>query len=296
MSMEFEGDACVDEQLDECEKQTKKTGGGDRNYLKLEEGEAGNKVRIFPPLKGQKAPWYHASVHFGLIGSNGKPMPVLCAMEQFGECPLCRESAIYREQGDNLKSWQMAAKDFYLYNVLNSEGEFYILSADKKLQTELIKTFKFARSEDGGAYSPWDVKQGCSLKIVKSKGAKSGNQKFAPNVYAVHALPRKAISESILEAAPASLQKLDEIYRVFKPEEIQGMIDGTFDPYEKKNEEATEAPAKKAAPAATAKPKTAPKSAPKPAPEADEMDNIDDVVEDAKKFVNNASDDDDILF
>lgn len=230
----------LDKELSKCADDLASSGGGgSRNYFKVQDGEDGNKIRILPPLKGINTPWYHVKIHFNLMGSNGKKLPVLCGLDTFDECPLCTDAQIFREQGDNLKAWNASAKDMFLYNIIDAEGNFAVLSAPKGLQQELIKQFKFARSEDGGQYSPWDIEEGCYVKVVKTKGKKEGNQKFAPNIWGVHLLKKTAVDAKLLEVAPDSMHNLKEIYRVFNVEELTGLLNGTFNPFEKKEETTT---------------------------------------------------------
>lgn len=244
----FAVDENVEEAISECEESTQ--GGGnykDRSYLKLSEGEAGNKIRILPPMAGQKAPWQHVRIHFSLTGPTGKKFPIQCGVSSGSEkCPLCDESRLFREQGDKNKSWNAAAKDQFLYNVVDDKGNFSILTVDKKLQTELIKAFKFAMSEDGGSYRPWDLSSGCYIKIVKTKGHKADGQRFAPNIYAVHLLARKPLDKAIIDKAPTSMAELNKIYRTYTVEQMNGMLDGTYNPFDKgKPETAKQEPAAK---------------------------------------------------
>lgn len=232
----FSKDENVEEAITECEESTNQKGSfKERNYIKLNEGDVGNKLRILPPMAGKQAPWHHIRIHFSLVGPSGKKFPVRCSLMDGDKCPMCDESRMFREQGDKNKSWNAASKDQFIYNVVDEHGVFGILTVDKKLQQELIKAFKFALSEDGGKYKPWDLESGCYLKIVKTKGKKVDGQKFAPNVYAVHLLARKPLDPSVIESAPTSMVELDKIYRVFTVAEINGMLDGTFDPFEKKD-------------------------------------------------------------
>lgn len=309
----FGSDAGIDKALADCENDVQSAGGGSgqRSYFKIKEGTDGNKVRIMPGYGGQQTPWYHVRLHFNLMGPNGNKMAVLCGNVVFDECALCEESVAFREQGDNLKAWNASAKDYYLYNVIDEHGDFHILSADNKLQKELIKEFKFARSEDGGKYSPWDLKDGCFLKIIKTKGPKSDKQKFAPNVYAVHLLARKALTDDIIGLAKVSCEDLSAVYRVFKPEEIRGMLDGTFDPYKKQEEKKQVAAVKPvvqveddvpvAAPVTEHKPadKVEVEATPAPVSAKDSVeqptDDLDDVLEEADGITNAImSDDEDV--
>lgn len=214
--------------------------GGKRNIFKIEEGEDGNKVRILPPMKGMKTPWIHYKIHFNLMGSNGKQMAILCGMQEFDECPLCRESQLFREAGDNLKAWNAAPRDQYIYNIIDPDGNIALMTADKNLQAELVKLFEFAVSSDGaeaghGSY-PWDLEKGCQIKIVKTKGQKSGKQRFAPNKWAVHLLASKPLDEKYLEKADTDLQDLTKLYKSFSPNELQLILDGKLDPFAKKEE------------------------------------------------------------
>ena len=268
----------LDEELSKCEEELASSGGGgNRNYFKIAEGEAGNKVRLLPPLKGIKTPWYHVPIHFNLMGANGKKLPVLCGKDNFGECPLCEDAQMFRDQGDGLKAWNAAAKDQFLYNIITEDGEFAVLTAPKKLQQELIKQFKFARSDDGGEYNPWDIEQGCYVKIVKTKGKKEGNQKFPPNVWSVHLLKRTAVDAEMLEKAAEGMTDLKSMYRLFNVEELNGLLNGTFNPFEK-NDEADDV----AAPAPANEEKAGEEAPPAIKDDADEVSPPVNVEEDVK--------------
>jgi len=241
----FETTSDVGEELKRCKEETAESGGGgDRSYYKIEEGEAANnKVRILPPLKGQKTPWYHVKLHFGIITSEGKNSVVLCGKQNFDDCPFCREAALLREAGDKMKSWNAMAKDQYMYNVVDADGNVFLLSADKKLQAKIISQVEFAVSDDGaeagqGDY-PWDIEKGCWLKIVKTKGQKSGKQKYPPNIWNVHLLAKKPLEED-KRVNLESVSDLTKIYKEFNPDDLQLILDGKMDPYPKDDEEKEE--------------------------------------------------------
>jgi len=223
-----------------------KSYGGDRKIFKFELGEQGNRVRVLPPLYGKKLPWEHVKIHFNLIGSNGKQMALLCGMLKFDECPLCREAALFREAGDNLKSWNAMAKDQYIYNVIDPEGEVALMTADRNLQEELVKQFEYAVSSDAvesgrAAAYPWDLKNGFDIKIIKTKGQKSGKQKFAPNKWEVRLLAPKTLEIEELEKMADKINDLTKQYQIFSPEELQKILDGELDPFAKKEETVVEA-------------------------------------------------------
>lgn len=235
----------IDKEIDSCRQEVQSTNNmSERKYYKITTAEKGHKIRILPPLQGHKVPWYKVALHFHLMGKNGKQMALLCSMDKAGECPLCEDAARLREIGDKDRAYKTSAKDYFVYNVVDETGEFYILSADKTLQAALIEQFKFARSEEGGQFNPWSTKNGCWLRIIKTQTQQAG-QKFPKNSFAVHAMKNSALDPSLIDAAAIKASKLDEIYRQLTPQQLELTAEGKFDPYAKDEDNAESVSTKK---------------------------------------------------
>lgn len=230
-----------------AQQEAARNGTGNADYtgvLSLKFGD--QNVFILPPFaQGQDL---HLAVwlHFGFTDAQGNNVVYQCSKGKHGSCPICDSVAHLKDSKNKqeLDQYQsICAKKFYIYNVLDGQGQNKILCAKSSQQdaidAEIIATYNIDKTDitnmNGGRW----------LMVSRLKSQPWCRVRTLPQPYVLTAEQQAGVR--------AKMKDLSTYYKDYTPAELTNILRGG---------QAAAAPVQAAAPAPVAQ------VAPQPAPVA----------------------------
>lgn len=142
-------------------------------------------VRILPPFRSMSGhPFAHWWTHWGLLGSNGKQMPVACPGKQAG-CPICIQvgewyDELKRFESNGLKrgdarfdAVEKNISDYkvrqnFLYNAVTYDGELIVLDIPKTPHEDLWKLARDQARKPMGAFNAFALDGGAWFVLTRT--------------------------------------------------------------------------------------------------------------------------------
>lgn len=149
---------------DEERRTAAMSGGGGGKFVTIPYSPPNTLICILPARpEANGLPFQEIVLHFGFIGGDGRNRVYVCAGAKYGKCPICQRVEWMKANNQAKQAVGIAAQKYYLYNIVDAEGNQRVLRAKASQHRE----FRAVMLREDGDIT--DLNKGAVLEIERLK-------------------------------------------------------------------------------------------------------------------------------